>query len=54
MNDIPLVIEEEKTKEELQKEIAELKERNFKYMDENRRLRKLVQAQAEVLLLQLK
>lgn len=42
-------METEKTKEELQKEIAELKDRNFKHMDENMRLRKLVQAQAEVL-----
>lgn len=47
-------METEKTKEEIQKEVAELKERNFKCMEENMRLKKLVQAQAEVLLLQLK
>lgn len=42
-------METEKTKEEMQKEVAELKERNFKYMEENMRLKKLVQAQAEVI-----
>lgn len=43
------MMETEKTKEELQKEIAELKDRNFKYMSENASLKKLTQAQAEVL-----
>lgn len=44
----------EKTKEELQKEILELKERNFKYMEENMQLKKLAQVQSEILSLQLK
>lgn len=42
-------METEKTQEELQKVISVLKESNYKYMDENMRLKKLVQAQAEVL-----
>lgn len=48
------MMEEDKTKEELQKEIAELKERNFRYMEENMRLKKLAQAQAELIANQLK
>lgn len=43
------MMETEKTQEELQKVISVLKESNYKYMDENMRLKKLVQAQAEVL-----
>lgn len=42
-------METEKTKEEMQKEISILKETNYKYMDENMRLKKLVQAQAEMI-----